>query len=75
MEFTKTLKEYEKDLKGAKKSYDKLTKKINKCTSEYQYENLMDQCEILYEEISELNLIIEELRNRKRKELEYGDVM
>lgn len=73
MEFIKPLKDYEKDLKAAKKTYDKLQKKIHKCTSEFQYENLLDQCDIVYEEIAELSLIIEELRNRKRKELELQE--
>ena len=34
----KTIQEYEKDLKEAKKKYDKLVKQIKRCRSEYQYE-------------------------------------
>lgn len=70
MEFVKTLKDYEKELKTVKKKYDKLLKQMKKCTSSYQYDNLYDEAEVLVEDINELTLIVEELRREKKRQRE-----
>ena len=57
MNYSKSIQEYEKDLKESKKKYDKLLKKMKKATSSYQYENLADEAEVLYEDIAELQMI------------------
>lgn len=62
----KTIQEYEKDLKDAKKKYDKLTKQVRRCKSEYQYENLCEEMEDCRQDIIELQIIITELRKQKK---------
>lgn len=62
----KTIQEYEKDLKDAKKRYDKLTKQIKRCTSDYQYEILCEDLEDCRQDVIELQLIIKDLRQQKK---------
>jgi hypothetical protein len=62
----KTIQEYEKDLKDAKKKYDKLTKQIRRCKSDYQYEMLCEDLEDCRQDIIELQIIITELRKQKK---------
>lgn len=62
----KSIQEYEKDLKDAKKKYDKLTKQIRRCKSEYQYEILCEDVEECRQDMIELQIIITELRNKKK---------
>jgi archaellum component FlaC len=62
----KSIQEYEKDLKEVKKKYDKLTKQIRKCRSEYQYEILCEDLEDCRQDVIELQIIIKELRNKKK---------
>lgn len=75
MELTKNLKDYEKELKSAKKSYDKLSKKLNKARSDYEYDNIRDEMDILWDDIQELVMIVEEERNKKRKEREMEELL
>lgn len=75
MELVKTLKEYEKDLKSAKKLYEKLSKRLNKARSDYEYDDLYSQMEILYDDIQELTMIVQEERNKKRKEREMQELL
>ncbi len=75
MELVKTLKDYEKELKTAKKQYEKLSKKLNKARSDYEYDDLYSQMEILYDDIQELTMIIQEERNKKRKEREMQELL
>lgn len=62
----KTIQEYEKDLKDAKKKYDKLAKQIKRCRSEYQYEIMCEDLEDCRQDVIELQIIITELRNKKK---------
>jgi hypothetical protein len=62
----KTIQEYEKDLKEAKKKYDKLVKQIKRCRSEYQYEIMCEDLEDCRQDVIELQIIITELRNKKK---------
>jgi archaellum component FlaC len=62
----KSIQEYEKDLKDAKKRYDKITKKLRQCKSEYQYEMLVEDLEDCRQDVIELQIIITELRNKKK---------
>lgn len=66
MNYSKSIQEYEKDLKDAKKKYDKILKQMKKARSSFQYENLSDEAETLYEDIAELQLIITDLRKQKK---------
>lgn len=66
MNYSKSLQDYEKDLKEAKKKYEKLLKQMKKARSSYQYENIADEAEVLYEDIMELQLIISDLRKQKK---------
>ena len=66
MNYSKSIQDYEKDLKEAKKRYDKLLKQMKKARSSYQYENLADEAEVLYEDIAELQMIITDLRKQKK---------
>lgn len=68
MEIIRTLKELETELKAKKKSLDKLQKKMRKCSSSFQYENMLDDAEILNEDILELKFLIEEQRRKKKEE-------
>lgn len=62
----KTIQEYEKDLKDAKKKYDKLTKQIKRCRSEYQYEIMCEDLEDCRQDVIELQIIITDLRKQKK---------
>jgi predicted nucleic acid-binding Zn-ribbon protein len=62
----KTIQEYEKDLKEAKKRYDKLVKQIKRCRSEYQYEIMCEDLEDCRQDVFELQLIIKDLRQQKK---------
>jgi archaellum component FlaC len=62
----KSIQEYEKDLKDAKKRYDKITKKLRQCKSEYQYEMLVEDLEDCRQDVIELQIIITELLNKKK---------
>lgn len=62
----KSIQEYEKDLKDAKKRHDKITKKLRQCKSEYQYEILVEDLEDCRQDVIELQIIITELRNKKK---------
>jgi archaellum component FlaC len=75
MELVKTLKEYEKELKSAKKQYEKLSKRLNKARSDYEYDDLYSQMEIVWDDIQELSMIIEEERNKKRKAREMEELL
>ena len=66
MKFTKSIQEYEQDLKESKKKYEKLLKQMKKARSEYHYYNLSDEAEVLYEDIAELQMMITELRKQKK---------
>ena len=66
MNYSKSIQDYEKDLKEAKKKYDKLLKQMKKAKSSFQYENLADEAEVLYEDIAELQMIITDLRKQKK---------
>jgi len=66
MKFTKSIQEYEQDLKEAKKKYEKLLRQMKKARSEYHYYNLSDEAEVLYEDIAELQMTITDLRKQKK---------
>jgi len=66
MNYSKSIQDYEKDLKEAKKKYDKLLKQMKKARSSYQYENLADEAEVLYEDIADLQMRITDLRKQKK---------
>ena len=61
-----SISEYEKNLKVAKKKYDKLTKQIKRCKSDYQYEMMVEDLEDTRQDIIEIQLIIQDLRNQKK---------
>jgi archaellum component FlaC len=75
MEPIKTLKEYEKELKNSKKLYEKLSKRLNKVRTDYEYDDIYSQMEILYDDIQELTMIVQEERNKKRKALELQELL
>jgi archaellum component FlaC len=62
----KSIQEYEKDFKDCKKKYEKLTKQIRRCKSEYQYEMLCEDLEDCRQDMIELQILITELRNKKK---------
>ena len=66
MNYSKSIQDYEKDLKEAKKKYEKLLKQMKKARSEYHYYNLSDEAEVLYEDIAELQMTITDLRKQKK---------
>jgi predicted nucleic acid-binding Zn-ribbon protein len=66
MNYSKSIQDYEKDLKEAKKKYDKLLKQMKKARSSFQYENLADEAEVLYEDIADLQMRITDLRKQKK---------
>lgn len=66
MNFTKSLVEYEQDLKTAKKTYDKLCKQYKKCRSSYQAEMLAEDIEDARQDVIELQIIINEIYQSKK---------
>jgi predicted nucleic acid-binding Zn-ribbon protein len=66
MNYSKSIQDYEKDLKEAKKKYEKLLKQMKKARTEYHYYNLSDEAEVLYEDIADLQMRITDLRKKKK---------
>ena len=66
MNYSKSIQEYEKELKEAKKKYEKLIKQMKKARTEYHYYNLSDEAEVLYEDIADLQMRITDLRKQKK---------
>lgn len=76
MEVIKTIKELESELKSEKKRFDKLQKRLKKCSSHsYEYENLYDEVETLHEDILQLQLLIQEERRKKKREEELKEFL
>lgn len=76
MEAIKSLKELESELKAEKKRFDKLQKRLKKCSSySYEYENLYDEVEALHEDILQLQLLIQEERRKKKREQEMNEIL
>ena len=61
-----SIQECEKELKTAKKKYDKLAKQIKRCKSEYQYEILVEDLEECRQDVVELQMIVQNLRKQKK---------
>lgn len=74
MEAIKSIQEYEKELKTEKKRFDKLSKRLKKCRSNYEYDTLYDEIETLHEDIQALQLLITDLRRKKRKEEQFKEL-
>jgi predicted nucleic acid-binding Zn-ribbon protein len=66
MNYSKSIQETEKQLKEAKKKCEKLLKQMKKVRSDYHYYNLSDEVEILYEDITNLQMTITDLRKQKK---------
>jgi len=66
MNYSKSIQDYEKELKEAKKKYEKLLKQMKKARTEYHYYNLSDEAEVLYEDIADLQIRITDLRKQKK---------
>lgn len=66
MNYSNSIQNLEKDLKEAKKKYDKLLKQMKKARSSFQYENLADEAELISEDISFLQMTITDLRKKKK---------
>lgn len=66
MNYSKSIQDYEKELKEAKKKYEKLLKQMKKARSDYHYYNLSDEAEVLYEDIADLQMRITDLRKQKK---------
>ena len=76
MEITKSIKELESELKSEKKRFDKLQKRLKKCSNHsYEYETLYDEVETLHEDILQLQLLIQEERRKKKREEELKEFM
>lgn len=66
MNYSKSIQDYEKELKEGKKKYEKLLKQMKKARTEYHYYNLSDDAEVLYEDIADLQMRITDLRKQKK---------
>ena len=69
MNFTKSLAEYEQDLKTSKKAYTKLGKQYQNCRSAHEAELIAEDLEDYRQDIIELQIIINEIiQNKPLKE-------
>ena len=75
MEVIKSIKELESELKSEKKRFDKVQKRLNKCSSSQEYENLYDEAETLHEDILQLQLLIQEERRKNKREQEMQEFL
>jgi predicted nucleic acid-binding Zn-ribbon protein len=75
MEIIKTLKELESELKSEKKRFDKIQKRLKKCISSYEYDNLYDEAETLHEDILQLQFLIQEERRKKKRDQEMQELL
>jgi hypothetical protein len=74
MEIVKPIKDLEKELKLEKKRYDKLCKQLKKCRSSYQYEMMLEDVEDCRQDITELQLMIQDLRRKEKREREMNEI-
>ena len=65
MNFTKSLAEYEQDLKTSKKDYTKLGKQYQNCRSASEAELIAEDLEDYRQDIIELQIIINEIIQNK----------
>ena len=65
MKFTKSLAEYEQDLKSIKKTYTKLGKQYQNCRSAHEAELIAEDLEDYRQDIIELQIIINEIIQNK----------
>lgn len=65
MNFTKSLAEYEQDLKTSKKTYTKLGKQYQNCRSAYEAQLIAEDLEDYRQDIIELQIIINEIIQNK----------
>lgn len=65
MKLSKTLAEYKQELRQSKKEYDKLCKKLKKAKSSYEVKMLREDVEDMRQDIVELQLIIEDLKQQQ----------
>ena len=65
MNFTKSLAEYEQDLKTSKKDYTKLGKQYKNCRSAGEAELIAEDLEDYRQDIIELQIIINEIIQNK----------
>jgi hypothetical protein len=72
---TKTIKDFEKELKAEKKKYDKLTKQIKKCKGLNQYEMMREDVEDCRQDIIELELVIQDMKRKEKKEKELNELL
>lgn len=75
MEVIKSIKELESELKSEKKRFDKIQKRLKKCRSNYEYENLYDEAETLHEDILQIQLLIQEQRRKIKREQEIEELL
>lgn len=75
MEVIKTIRELESELKSEKKRFDRIQKRLKKCRSNYEYENLYDEAETLHEDILQLQLLIQEQRRKMKREQEIEELL
>ena len=75
MEVIKSIKELETELKSEKKRFDKIQKRLKKCTSSYEYDNLYDEAETLHEDILQLQFLIQEERRKKQRDQEMQELL
>jgi predicted nucleic acid-binding Zn-ribbon protein len=75
MEIIKSIKELESELKISKKKLDKLQKRLKKCRSSFEYENLYDEAETLHEDIMQLQLLIQEQRRKEQRQKELQELI
>lgn len=66
MTMMKLLQEYQLELRQSKKDYDNLNKKLKKEKSVYKVEMLREDVEDLRQDIIELQIVINELKQGKK---------
>lgn len=73
---TKSIKDLETELKAEKKRFDKLQKRLRKCSSySYEYECLYDEADALREDILQLQMLIQDERRKKKREDEMKEIL
>ena len=75
MQVTKSIKELQNELKSEKKRFDKIQKRMKRCTSSREYDELHDEAEALYDDMLQIHQLIEEEQLKKKRDQELQELM
>ena len=75
MQVTKSIKELQNELKSEKKRFEKIQRRMKRCASYREYDELHDEAEALYDDMLQLQQLIEEEQLKKKRDQELQELL